>query len=173
MVKILPHIANPLANEDIIKDKSMLATKGKLMNSLKWNSILNSISAIGALIGGPLFAGGIIGLANALFSNTAATAATTGMLASIGGLPVVAMLGVGALFVGISVTTTYVSSRIWQSKQFDNFEVNAQSTAQHLVKELKANDMCIEHEKPARADGKSWTQAMQERAAMPSHGAQL
>lgn len=150
-------------NEQIVKDPEILAVKDKMMRKLRKNSLLTSVSTIGALIGGPLFAAGIMGVATALFSAGAATA--TG-LAVIGGLPVLAMLGVGALFVGISVGAAYKASRIWQSKQFDNFEVGAQSTAHHLVQELKANNMClVEEHKTARADGKSWEQYMKERSA--------
>ena len=165
MVKILPHIHNPLADEDIVKDTAVLTSKKKVMGSLRWNSLLNGISTIGALIGGPLFAAGIMGAANALFVEGAAVG--TGFAAAIGGMPVVAMLGVGALFVGVAVASTYAASRIWQSKQFDNFEINAESTAHHLVKELKANDMCLtdEHATPARADGKTWQQTVIERRA--------
>ena len=167
--------------DHIVTDPEVRAVKTKMMNRLRQNSLLNSVSTIGALIGGPLFAAGIMGVASALFGKVAVTAAATtaatttattaaasaGMFAAIGGLPVVAMLVVGALFVGISVASAYKASRIWQSKQFDNFEVGAKSTAHHLVQELKANNMCLvnehEHEANRRADGKSWVVVMRER----------
>jgi membrane protein implicated in regulation of membrane protease activity len=156
-------IPDPTSTNEMIRDARVLAAKKENMGKLRWSSILSSISTVGAVVGGPLMAAGVIGLASYFFGG--ATAAATG-IASMGMFPIVATLVVGALFVGMSVASAYAASRIWQSKQFDNFEINAQSTAHHLVQELKANDMCIEQEKSTRADGKSWSQYAKERSTV-------
>ena len=179
MVKLLPHIDNLFApQEEILDDKAALAAKSKVMRTLRWNSILNSVSTIGALIGGPLLAAGVMGMAQALFGAAGATGAAAtavGTFAAIGGFPVVALLGVGALFVGVSVASSFVASRIWQSKNFDTYEVTAKSTAKHMVEELKGNHLCVavnEAELPKRADGKTWRQYAQERQT-PENSRQL
>jgi hypothetical protein len=176
--------------EHIVNDPQMRAVKDKMMARLRKNSMLNSVSTIGALIGGPLFAAGIMGVASTLFGKAVVATAGTGAvavaegaaatggaavatgIAAIGGWPVIAMLAVGALFVGISVMATYKASRIWQSKQFDAYEVSAQSTAHHLVQELKGNNMCLVEEHK-RADGKSWGDYLKERAAAAEQSQQI
>lgn len=153
--------------DEIFKDKNVLEVKNKMMGKLKLNAMLGSVSRVATFIGGPLLAGGLgVGLGSVL--SAMANGAT--LLGAITGLalPVVGTLVAGAVFVGVAVAADYAATRIWQSSQFDNFEMNAESTARHLVKELKVNSMCLtqEHEQNQRADGKSWVQAVRPQQAL-------
>ncbi|MFW0776916.1 MAG: hypothetical protein ACN2B6_04265 [Rickettsiales bacterium] len=163
-----PHFANPmnvLAGEEVISDEDAIANKSKIMKTLRWSSGLSSISTVAALVGGPLVAAGVMSVANAVLGT--AEVATAGALAGIGGVPAVAMLGVGALFVGASVASHYMASRIYQSKNFDNLEVTAKSTAKHIAEEMQkvqqplAVNVEVGHDNQ-RADGKKWTQVIDE-----------
>jgi hypothetical protein len=73
------------------------------------------------------------------------------------------ILGAALGFLAVSVIAGYASSRIWQGTNFDNLEINAQRTADHLVEKLKENNLCLTEEKnvPCRSDGKSWVQVTQ------------
>ena len=117
--------------------------------------MLTSISDSCKFVAGPLFSIGAGVLITAL-SATAGTAAAALMPLGVG-------LMAGALGVlAVAVSTGYYASRIWQSGQFDNFELNAQSTARHLVQELKTSrtTMVNEHGQNARSDGKKWVQVV-------------
>lgn len=150
-------------SQEIITDGRALSIKKKMMKSLRWNSILGSVSQVATFIGGPLMAAGLTAAAMAFMGTVAQTgslaAAISGItLASIGGLTTVGILATGALFVTAAVGSNYLASRIWQSRMFDNYEISAVSTAKHMVEEIKSNNMCFVKEEPARTDGKSWAQ---------------
>jgi len=72
------------------------------------------------------------------------------------------LLGVATAVLGVAVGTGYAASRLLQSNQFDNFEINAESTARHLVKEMKSSKTVVteEHNQNVRADGKRWVQVV-------------
>ncbi len=161
-----PHFANPmnvLAGESVVSDEDALANKSKIMKTLRWSSALSSISTVLTIVGGPLVAAGAVGAANAYFTG----ASVAGFAGAIGGLPVLALLGVGAAFVGAAAISTYMASRIYQSKNFDNLEVTAKSTAKHIAEEMQkvqqplAVNVEVGHDNQ-RADGKKWTQVIDE-----------
>ena len=156
----------PTQAEDIIKDAKMLSTKKKVMGSLRWNSVLNSVSKAAALIAGPLIASALVaGLPATLGAMTNFSLAGIGSALAAGfSMPIAMTLAVGAVFAVAAIGADYAASRIWQSKQFDNYEITAQSTAKHLVEEIKSHNMCMtEHEVTSRADGKSWSQYVDDR----------
>lgn len=133
-------------NSEMLEDKEMLATKSKLMERMRWNSLFASIGDTCKFVAGPLFGVAIGTMAASGFAITAAAGAM--------------MVAAAALLV-VGVASSYLSSRIWQSSQFDNFEINAKSTADHLVEKIKENNLClVEHEENKRKDGKSWVQAV-------------
>lgn len=147
------------ATNESIRDRQVLAAKKENMGKLKWNSVLNSVSQVSTFIGGPLLAGSLPFAIKSIFESMSAGSTFLTAVAGLAApatLPILGTMAVAAAFIAVAVGTNYVASRIWQSKTFDNFEINAQSTANHLIKELKANNMCLEHEKPA--DGKNWVQ---------------
>jgi hypothetical protein len=111
---------------DIVHDHRSLEVKQNVMDRLKKNAALNSISDIAKFVGTFLATAG----AGAMLAGTV-TAATIGLLS------------VGAAVIGVAAVASYMSSRIYQSANFDNLEANASSTARHLVKELKVNNMCM------------------------------
>jgi|GEM_PF-3760064 len=147
-------------SEEIFKDQKVLDVKQKMMGKLKWSAMLGSVSRVATFIGGPLLAGGLgIGLGSVLTAISAGAtlgAAITGLA-----LPVLGTLVAGAFFVGVAVAADFAATRIWQSSQFDNFEMNAESTARHMVQEMKTSHITmVEHEQNQRADGKTWVQAV-------------
>jgi hypothetical protein len=133
---------------EIIHDKVALENKHEIMEKLKWNALLGSISETCKFAAGPVFG---LGLAFAVGANPAA-----GMAVAV---PL--LLGAAALLT-IAVVAGYASTRIWQSGQFDNFELNAESTARHLVQELKTSHVSVtqEHGQNTRADGRKWVQVV-------------
>ncbi len=130
-------------SDEIIHDKFALETKHKVMDKMKLNALLGSIAESSKFMAGPLVGIGLGGvMASAAFA--------------------VPVLIAAAVFLTVGVVAGYASARIWQSGQFDNFELNAQSTARHLVQELKTSRMMIsnEHGQNARSDGKKWVQVV-------------
>lgn len=130
-------------SDEIIHDKSAIQMKHKVMEKMKWNALLTSVAETCKFVAGPLAGIGIGGL----------------MASSAFAIPV---LLVAATLLTVGVASGYASARIWQSGQFDNFELNAESTARHLVQELKTSRMVIseEHAQNTRADGKKWVQVV-------------
>lgn len=144
--------------DEICTDKEVLQAKQTMMKKMKWSSVLSSISRVATFIGGPLLAGGLgVGLTSVITSMSAAGGGLA-LGAAIGAMaaPVVGTLVAGAAFVALAVGADYAASRMWQAGQFDNLEVNAKSTAHHLVQEMKSNNLCLEHEQNCRSDGKKW-----------------
>jgi len=152
---------SPNNPDNIIEDRKSLAIKDKVMARLKPNTWLNSVSKVATFIGGPLMAAGLTAAAAGIFHGGIAgltwgsvgTALTSAALA-----PALGMIAAGAIFVALAVGTDYIASRIWQGCNFDNLEANADSTARHLVKELKTHNMCmVEHNAPG-IQKKDWAQ---------------
>lgn len=145
-------------NSEMFEDERTQTTKRKLMDKMRMNSLFQSVGDTCKFVAGPLMGIGI----GVLALGTAPLA--------VGAAVVTA--GVALLAVGIA--SSYASSRIWQSAQFDNFEVNAKSTAEHLVEKIKENNLCLtEHPQNQRKDGKSWVEATcaknQQAAGMEAH----
>lgn len=145
--------------DDLIEDEQMRSTKKRVMQSLRWNSVLGSISQVSTFIAGVLMAAGMAIVLPAFASNIG-----LGLSGAMAAIPAVgiAVLGGAAAVTAVAVGSNYIASRIWQSKQFDNYEIAAQSTARHLVKEIEDHNMCFTQQ-PARGDGKSWCDAMKAR----------
>jgi hypothetical protein len=146
-------------NVELFEEERIQSTKRKLMDKMRWNSLFQSVGDTCKFVAGPLMGVGI----GVLALGTAPAAV---------GLSVIAA-GVALLTVGIA--SSYASSRIWQSAQFDNLEVNAKSTAEHLVEKIKENNLCLtEHPQNQRKDGKSWVEATcaknQQQAGVEAHG---
>ena len=135
--------------EELIKDRETLAVKDNLMAKMKQGTLYSSISTVAMFVAGPLMAIG------------ASLALATGGTSMMAGL---ALLGFAATALAVGVTTSYLSSRVWQGSNFDTFEMNARSTAKHLVEQLKENNLCLtsEHEQNCRADGKQWAQVVRQ-----------
>ena len=177
---------NPHSGE-VIQDDETLGVKNKVMGHLRTSAVLASVSRVCSFIGAPLFAGsGAMAIGAAVTAVSSGTG-TAGFLTALGtaaggaaagaaaAIPVLGVLAAGIAFLGIAVAADYVSSRIWQGSNFDNLELNARSTAHHLVQEIKANNICIQPEKAqesARSDGKSWAASVQERRATAQQAVQ-
>lgn len=154
---------DPTSTNPLIQDQQVLAAKKDSMGKLKWNAMLNSISQVSAFIGGPLLAGSLPFAIKSVFE-TVATGATLGAAITGLSLPIIGTMAVAAMFIVTSVASSYIASRIWQSKTFDNYEISAQSTARHIVQEIEAHNKCVaEKQEPTRADGKTWQQYEQTR----------
>lgn len=141
-MSLIPQIPNPAADPELFADKKILDDKRRVMNHMKWSALLGSIADSCKYVAGPLFGVGI----GAALAASAITPLAIGLL--------VAAMG----FLTVGVTSGFAATRIGQSGQFDNLELNAQSTARHLVQELKAEKMCMTYEQNCRADGKKWVQ---------------
>jgi hypothetical protein len=128
---------------EIITDKHALNLKHQMMDKLKWNALLGSVAETCKFMAGPLTGFGLAGL----------------MAVQPFAIPV---LIAAAVSLAVGVAAGYASTRIWQSGQFDNFELNAESTARHLVQELKTSRTTLveEHGMNQRADGKKWVQVV-------------
>lgn len=138
-------------SDEIIHDKHALEMKRQIMGKMKWNALLSSVAESCKFVAGPLFGCGV------------------GAALAVGGLTLlpITLLAVATGFLIAGVASGYASSRIWQSGQFDNFEINAESTARHLVQELKSSRILHheEHTQNVRADGKKWAQVVGREAA--------
>src|SRR5690348_12927154 len=97
---------------EIVQDQKILSMKHKVMEGMKWNSLLSSVSDVSKFVAAPLV---FIG-ASALITGGASTLALS-------------LLAAAATLMFTAVSASYVGSRIGQSSNFDNFEINAQSTA--------------------------------------------
>src|SRR5579884_2715520 len=113
----------PQSHDDICRDEKILQMKQKVLGRLKWSALLSNISDATKLIGGMLLTIGttlaIPAISSAGFA--AIPIAATGLLIA-GGVALVT-----------AIATGFAATRIVQGGQFDNFEINAQSTARHLV----------------------------------------
>jgi hypothetical protein len=138
--------------DEICTDPEIAHLKQTMLKRLRRNSLLSSIGDTCKFIAGPMFG---IGIGAAISIGTVAAT-----------LPL-ALLGAAMAFLVIGVTSSYSASRIWQAGQFDNYEITAQSTARHIVQEIKKENSCIA-EQPARTDGKSWTEVVKARSNQPT-----
>lgn len=125
-------------------DKAMLKVHDKTLDRMKWGPIFNSASRLMLVIGGPLLTAGLMALVG-----VGAVAFTTA----------IALTAVGAAVTVAGIGVDYIGTRHSQSGYMDQAEFGAQSTARHLVQELKASNMCMTFEQNARGDGRSWVQA--------------
>ena len=131
---------------DVVEDKKTLAVRNKALDHMKAGPMYNSVARLMLMIGGPLLTAGLMGMITA----GAGVAVTT--------IAVITAVG-AALTVG-GIVVDYVGTRSSQSGGLDQSEFNAQSTARHLVQELKANNMFMPtFENNKRGDGRSWVQA--------------
>lgn len=139
--------------DDIIRDAEMARAKEKTLNKMRWDAQMRGTAQMLGMFSGPILGGGIYAMAGA--------AGVTPLGA--------AMVGVGTLLGLGAVATTYMASRTSQDGGFDQVEAGAQSTAKHIVEELKKNNLCLkedhEYDNPGRADGKPWLQALVEQAS--------
>lgn len=159
--------------DQIISDHKSLEVKKIAMRNMRNETFLNSLSKVATFIGGPLMAAGLTMAASQFFGIGAAAggaAAAAGGAAAVTGLAAIApatlgILAVGAAFVAVAVATDFISSRIYQGCQFDNTEFNAESTGRHIVKELKAQNMCLtsEHDSPCQAQKSEWANYVEAR----------
>lgn len=151
--------------EEICTDPYAAEAKKGMLQRMRWSSVLGSIGTVCTFIGGPLVAAGMVGL----FKSIGSTAAAEGgsVLFSVAGLGIGAvtagMLSAGALFASIAVVANYASTRIAQGHYIDQFEMNAKSTAKHLVEEIKKESMCLTTtpESPARTDNRNWVERIE------------
>ncbi len=137
---------------EIIHDKQALQIKHQVMDKMRKYSMLTSISDSCKFVAGPLF-----GIGTTLMISALTLAASAALMPIAIGM----LVGAAAMLAG-GVTTGYFASRMWQSGQFDNLEINAESTARHLVQELKTSRSTTveEHTQNVRADGKKWAQVV-------------
>jgi hypothetical protein len=136
---------------DLCQDETIRTARKKTFAKMKWAPIFYSASRLMGIFGGPMLGSGLlawIGLGGA------APAVTT---------IAIVITAVGAALSVLSIAADYLGTRISQDGYLDQTEVGAQSTARHIAKELKANNLVVTEEKHAqnqRADGKSWVQAV-------------
>jgi hypothetical protein len=130
-----PQTPDEFNSDHIIEDEKSLAIKQKVMARQKTSSFLNSISKAAMYLGGVLSTAAIGAGLGSVFHGAVFLAAFSG--------PVGIALAIGAAIIAVGIATDYAQSRIWQSCTFDNLEANADSTARHLVRELKGNNMCM------------------------------
>lgn len=153
----------PVVSDEIIKDAKALAVKSKMMGRLRWNSMLNSVGRMATFFAGILLTTGTALMGIALKGASDAGNMSFGKaLATMGGDSVgLAFMGLAAVATVVAVSTDYVASRIWQGNNVDNLEFNAKRTADHLVKKLKENNLCLTNEYPqnCRNDGQTWVVA--------------
>ncbi len=143
--------------DDVVQDRQVLSMKNKMMKHLRWSSMLSSLSKMATFVAGvmiPVALTLIVPLIKDVTTLSGALAAISGSGLGVG------FLGMAVAATVLAIGTDYVASRIWQAGNFDGLEVNAQSTAHHLVNEIMDNNLCLTEQKaaPCRADGKSWTQ---------------
>lgn len=74
------------------------------------------------------------------------------------------LLGVAALCTAVAIGSRYMASKHYHNANLNTSEMNAQHSAKYIAKELKAQAACVQSECPenVRADGKKWTQVVQE-----------
>lgn len=133
-------------NDDVVEDKKTLAVRNKALEHMKKGPMYNSVARLMLMIGGPILTAGLMGLIG--IGGAAIAPLTIAIVTTIG-----AALTVGGIIVD------YAGTRSMQSGGLDQSEFNAQSTARHLVQELKASNMCTTFENNKRGDGRSWVQA--------------
>lgn len=136
--------------DEVCTDPHIAHLKQTQMQKFKRHSLLVSIGDSCKFVAGPMFG---IGIGAAISGGTVVAA-----------LPLV-LLGAALGFLLVGISNTYAASRIWNDGQFNNYEISAQSTAHHIVQEIKENNMCFVKEAPVRADGKNWQQVIKEQQA--------
>lgn len=118
-------------------DEKTRATKAEVLTRYDRSATYNSLSKVATFVGTMFTTAGVtMGLG--AIAGTAAIAATTPVILGV--------LAIGALFLGGAVVADKIASHIYQGANFDNLEANANSTARHLVSELKTNSMCLTNE---------------------------
>ena len=132
--------------DHICSDDCVLHAKAALLQDMKQATLLSSISDAAKFVAGPLFA---IGASSLILSTTGPL---TGLL----------LLAVAATTLAVGIATGYEAGRIFQGSNIDTLELNAQSTAHHLVKELEGRDKpaALLIDQPKRPDGKTWQEAV-------------
>ncbi len=133
-------------SDDVFDDKAMRQARDKTLGKLALGPMYNSASRLMLMIGGPLLTAGLMGFLG-----------VGGGAIALGTTLAVAAAGAALTVTGIAVD--YMGTRAMQAGGMDAAEVGAQSTARHLVQELKASNLCMTFEQNSRADGRSWVQA--------------
>jgi len=133
-------------SDELVEDKKLLSIRNKAYEHMKVGPMYNSMARLMLMIGGPILTAGVMGLIG--LGGAAITPATIAIVTAIG----------LALTVG-GIAVDFMGTRSSQSGYLDQAEVGAQSTARHLVQELKASNLCMTFEQNARNDGRSWVQA--------------
>ncbi len=132
--------------DEVCTDPHIAHLKRVQMQKFKRHSFLSSIADSCKFVVGPLIA---VGMSTFIIGSVASTVSVSLLVAA------------GVFLLG-GVTASYAAARIWNDGQFNNYEISAQSTAHHIVQEIQANNICMT---TARADGKSWTQAVEAQKA--------
>jgi len=152
---------NDSSNADsVCKDKDITEKRTKTYSKLMWGPTLNSVAQFFGMFGGPMLGAGLlaligIGTATPVWSTTAIAVTAVGAMLSIAG-----------------VITNYIGTRTQNDGWLDQTEMGALTNARYLVKELKANNMCLtnDHEQNCRKDGKKWAQAVNQQEQTMSQG---
>lgn len=142
--------------EDILN-----GNEASIISKQKKNSFYYGVSDTFKFLSGVMLAASMATLGVALKGATSSLAAAG---AAIAGSEVgLAFLAAAVVMTAIAVGSQYIASRNYQSANFNALEVNAKHTAKYLVKEIEGHNMCLTE--PKRTDGKTWQQAMADRAA--------
>ncbi|MEQ1790451.1 MAG: hypothetical protein ABL857_08405 [Rickettsiales bacterium] len=77
------------------------------------------------------------------------------------------ILGAAVLLTAVAIGSCYMASQHYYNAILNSSEMNAQHVAKYTAKELKAQVSCVQSEHPenARADGKQWSQVVQEQSS--------
>jgi hypothetical protein len=140
----------PVSTDNVCKDSDISAKRRSTYSKLMWGPTLSSLSQLLGMFGGPMLGAGLLAL---IGFGGAAGAITTAAI-------VVTAIGAALSIAG--VVTNFIGSRSQNDGWLDQTEMGALANARYLVKELKANNMCLTNEHPqnCRADGKEWSQVM-------------
>lgn len=104
-----------------------------------WRNIISGIAAVTKLITGPLFALG----GGTMIASLHAAAETAAILSPIAA----GLLALGAVSLVGALVTTYINSSLERATADERDTRKAVLAARYLVKELKANNMCMTTEK--------------------------
>lgn len=139
-------INNNASAASTLSDADIRAQRQKTYSKIMWGPTLSSAAQMMAMFGGPMLGAGLLAL--------------IGMGSGAVSAAAVVVTAVGATLSIASIITNYIGTRCQNDGWLDQTEMSAMNNAKYLVKELKANNMCLlqEHEQNCRADGKSWQQ---------------
>jgi hypothetical protein len=145
---------------NIKMDSESLADRKKVLSEQRTNSKFYSVAETFQFMAAALLPIGIATLITTAGGAANVTMATIG--AALTATAPALFLGAAAVCTAIAIGSRYMAAKHFHNANFNSVEMNAQHTAKYLASELKGQPLDVEYPQNSRADGKKWSQVVEQ-----------